>query len=471
MSPAKAPLLRCQNFGFYYQTQEKAVLQNLNFCLYPGETVVLMGPSGCGKSTLAYCMASLYPEYGGKVQGSMEMEGQNIAALPPNLRAQKVSMMFQNPGAQFCMGTPEDEVLFALENVNYGGSLPARAHQLLGLVGLQGQAKAPLPTLSGGTLQKVVLAAALATGAQLLVLDEPFANIDPAAAQAIAKTLQAIAARQGVTLFIVDHRFDYWAPMATRIMVMNKQGALLHQNLLPGQFAQKRELLGALGLFGLQAEYGPRPPAAQGGPQTALYACGLQAGYGRHVVLQNLSLQIKSGTLTAVMGQNGSGKTTLLWALAGLIKHKGKLQTAGRAGLVFQNPAYQFVTLTVLDEVLYTLAAAAPKGEKGGQRQAALQLLQEFGLAQYAGCSPYMLSQGQQRRLAVLAMLAGNHEILLLDEPTYGQDKNGTVFMMERLAERVGRGLTVLVATHDAALAETYAGRILYMQGGALLQK
>ncbi|MFV0352567.1 MAG: ABC transporter ATP-binding protein [Oscillospiraceae bacterium] len=474
MIDIKEPIIQCKALSFWYDKNTAPVMNKVDMQVYENEALMLMGPSGSGKSTLAYCAAGLYPEYAGQIEGCFTtQDGEDIAALTPNKRAGWVSMMFQNPDDQFCMDTVENEIAFALENIGYAEDFKPRIQELLGLVGLQGLQSSQLATLSGGTKQKVALASALAAKPGLLVLDEPFANIDPQAAHEIAAKLKLLAKELAFSLLIVDHRLDYWADIATRILILGKDGKWEEEGLAVSDLQTKQKRLDRLGLFGTEISY---PHFSK---NTAMYfenkvpaatAKNLCAGYGKSKVLQALNFTIEAGSITAVMGPNGSGKTTLLWALAGLIKHKGDLHTAAPVGVVFQNPGYQFLTLNVLDEIVYTLRTAKPGMRDEEYTQKARQFLAEFGLEEQAKKSPYMLSQGQQRRLAVLTMLAGQQKLLLLDEPTYAQDKKGTLFIMERLIKRVyGEGLTAVIATHDPYLARAYAHRILYMQQGAIV--
>lgn len=190
--------------------------------------------------------------------------------------------------------------------------------------------------------------------------------------------------------------------------------------------------------------------------------------YQRRAVAEHLNFRFPRGGITALVGKNGSGKTTLLTAIAGVGKCRGELQVGGQAGLVFQNPRFQFLTLSVEEEILTTLRAAKPKAAPEALEREAEELLNEFGLLPWRKHSPYALSQGQQRRLALLAMLAGDRPLLLLDEPTYAQDEQATRFILDLLERRVAQGLTAVIATHDLALARACANCIYCMEDGAL---
>ena len=463
-----APLLRCQDLTFYYEEQGEPVFSKLSLTVRQGEAVLLMGPSGCGKSSLAYCLAGLYPEHAGRLEGEILLNGRPLNAYGPARRAQTVSILFQNPDNQFCMNRADHEILFALENINYQGDLQKRVEELLDLVGLRQLAAAPIHTLSGGTKQKLALATALATGAQLLILDEPFANLDPQSCAQLSGLLQALN-RRGLTMLIIDHRPQWWRGFLSRVVFMERQGDLDLGALLPQELERHRQEFSRRGLFLDGAWLTARtPPIVPQSGEAMAVAEDLTLLRGKQAFLTGLSFRLERGSVTALIGPNGAGKTTLLSALAGVGRWRGSLQINGSVGLVFQNPRFQFLTLTVENEVLATLKAAQSKRPAEDMAKSVDALLDEFGLLPYKKASPYALSQGQQRRLALLSMLAGDRSLLLLDEPTYAQDERSTRFILDLLERRVAQGLTVLLATHDLALAKACANQILLLRGGRL---
>lgn len=459
------PLLTCRDLTFRYE--EKPVFSGVSLDIAPGEAVLLMGPSGCGKSSLAYCLSGLYPAYAGKLEGTVTLAGKSLADYETADRARQVSILFQNPDNQFCMGRADHEILFALENIHYQGNLRARMRELLALVGLEAYETAPIHTLSGGTKQKLALATALATEARLLILDEPFANLDPAACAELSSRLGALN-RWGLTMLIVDHRPDWWRPFMSRVILMDRDGTLSPESIAPQALDDRRDAFTARGLF-LDDRWleEHRPLPAPGSPAVMAEGVDVALLHDKKVVAEHLNFQFPRGCITALIGKNGSGKTTLLTALAGAGKYRGTVRLNGKAGLVFQNPRFQFLTLSVEEEVMTTLRAAG-KGEEAALQRETEALLEEFGLLPWRKASPYALSQGQQRRLALLAMLAGDRPLLLLDEPTYAQDERSTRFILELLERRVAQGLTAVIATHDLALARACANRIYLMEDGAL---
>lgn len=467
-SDASHYALSCRDLTFRYAEGEVPVFEHVSLSVRRGEVVLVMGPSGCGKSTLAYCLAGLYPDYAGALEGVVQVEGKPIDQMGPQERSQAVSILFQNPDNQFCMDTVLHEVLFALENVDWPGDLQARARELLSMAGLNGYINSPIHTLSGGTKQKLALVTALATGARTLVLDEPFANLDPLSCKRLARELEQLN-RRGVTLVVVDHKPGWWLPFCTRIVFMEREGDLGERSFAPAEVPARRKEFADRGLFvGSTWLADVHPPQVSPDAPAALAADGVTLRHGRVPFLRGLSFSLSRGSVTSLVGECGSGKSTLLTALAGAGRYTGSVKTTGRVGLVFQNPRFQFLALTVLDEVLVTLRASRPEASDEELAAEAHELLEEFGLDSRAAASPYELSQGQQRRLALLSMLAADCEVLLLDEPTYAQDERSTRFILDLLMKRVERGLTVLIATHDVELARAISNRVILLADGSL---
>lgn len=460
--------LSCENLSFSYGKGQEPVFSGLSLTVGRGEAVLLMGPSGCGKSTLAYCLAGLYPEYAGELEGEIFLEGEALSSYGPARRAKTVSILFQNPDNQFCMERVDHEVLFALENINYQGDMRARTEELLEQVGLAAWASCSIRTLSGGMKQKLALATALATGARLLILDEPFANLDPGSCASLADLLGGMN-RQGLTLLVVDHRFDWWKPFLSRILLFQNTGSLDETAISREELKESREEFASRGLFyddGWLAD--KHPPKILRDAKPMVRAEGITLFHDRKPFLEDISFEIPKGSVTALVGSCGSGKTTLLHAIAGVGRFRGRLMLGGKAGLVFQNPRFQFLRLSVEEEILLTLRTAEPREPEEKRKERADALLLEFGLLEWKKQSPYALSQGQQRRLALLAMLAGDCPLMLLDEPTYAQDERSTRFIWELLERRVSQGLTVVMATHDLALARTCANQVLLLEDGKL---
>jgi energy-coupling factor transport system ATP-binding protein len=277
---------------------------------------------------------------------------------------------------------------------------------------------------------------------------------------------------QGLTLLVVDHRMEWWLPFLTRIVLFEKSGNLDERAILPEQVGAHREAFTSRGLFlGNEWLDGRKPPVLPKTGELMVKADDLTLLHGRKPFLKHLSFQVEKGSITSLVGSCGSGKTTLLHAIAGIGRHKGKLDVAGKAGLVFQNPRFQFLGQSVEEEVLITLRVSRPEKSEEERKQEAEELLREFGLLEWKTQSPYALSQGQQRRLALLAMLTADCSLMLLDEPTYAQDERSTRWILDLLEKRVADGLTVIMATHDLELAQAVSNRIFRIEDGKLTEQ
>lgn len=466
----KDAILTCENLCFSYETEEDAIFQNISLSVSRGEVVLLMGPSGCGKSTLAYCLGGLYPQYAGGLEGEILLEGEPLPSFGPAERSKKVSILFQNPDNQFCMNRVDQEVLFALENINYPGNLVERAQELLKKVGLEAYQTSKIQNLSGGMKQKLALCTALATGAEMLILDEPFANLDPASCCSMASMLRELN-KEGITLFIVDHKLDWWKSFLSRVILMQSEGDLDENSIYPAELDNSRERFERLGLFyydNQKESYlnGVRKPDVSEDAPIILTANDVSLYHDRkQCFMEHLTCSIPKGSVTALVGSCGSGKTTILHGMAGILKSRGQMKIKGKVGLVFQNPRFQFLKLTIEDEIMETLSMRDGKHANEAQlRKEMEEALRDFGLWEYRSHSPYAISQGQQRRLALLCMLLSKADLMLLDEPTYAQDEKATRFILSLLSKRITEGLTVIMATHDLGLARAISNQVFLIE-------
>lgn len=463
-------LLEAHKISFSYSENTKPVFSNLSLSIYKGESILLMGASGCGKSSLAYCLAGLYPEYAGQLDGAIFIQGKPINLMGACERSQKVSILFQNPDNQFCMQKVNQEILFALENINYSGDLHARMEYLLDYVELRHVKDEPIHTLSGGTKQKIAIATALATGANMLILDEPLASLDPASSLLVVRMLKKLH-QDGLTILIIDHKPNMWRSFIDYIILMDNDGNLNNKRLDPRQLEKYRGEFNKRGIF-LNDDWllNYKPINI---PDNSIHSVELDKvgiSYGKKDILSSVSFKLKKGSVTAIVGRNGSGKTSLLLAMADALRYKGKMKINGEVGLVFQNPRFQFLTLSVEDEVIETLKVIRPDATQERLIEEAKEFLKEFGLLKWRASSPYELSQGQQRRLALLSMLAGERSLLLLDEPTYAQDEKATRFILGLLKRKIEAGLTAVISTHDLAMAQAIANRVFLVEDGRVIE-
>ena len=484
--------LELEDVVFRYQEKGKRnILDHTSLSIPAGTLTVLMGGSGCGKSTLAAVAAGLYPENGGFLEGgTIRLYGQDLKTLDPQKRAAYLTVLFQNPDLQFCMNTLREEMRFCLENIRVpAGEMDARIDRAAAELGIAPLLDRTLSTLSGGEKQKAALSCLYVMESRCILLDESFANLDHEAAAQLLEMLLRMKT-SGRTILAIDHKADLWLEAADEIILLEEGGKVAARGINCKNLPEHRTDFERLGLFypGSRPERAARP-VAEGKPLLQFRGVSIRKGlptrrkWGRTVydapfLVQNADADFPAGCMTAVLGPSGTGKTTTFLSVLKQHPYTGQILFQGRdiakmkpkelyrhIGIVFQNPANQFVTQNVEDEVCVGLRLWEP----GLSDE---ELLDRYGLKRQRRYSPYMLSQGQQRRLAVLSVLAGGQELLLLDEPTYGQDARSVNAIMEHLREKVEQeGLTVIFITHDTELAVAWADQIYRLEDTALVEK
>lgn len=465
-------------FG-YLKASGHRVLREMRTSFDRRDITLITGPSGCGKSTLLYLMAGIYPQSAGFIEaGQVRVEGRDPAVMPPWQRCRLVGMLFQNPDLQFCMDTLENELIFCLENVDAPREeIGPTIDRALAFCEIEHLRRRALSTLSGGEKQRAMLCCLVALRPRWLLLDEPFANLDDATARSLALKIAQLHREQGVGVVAVDHRVHNWVGLAERMCVLAPDGTPAAD--LPGPGQVPPEQLWQLGVSGPGQHYRTDMPvvaAANDTPVLELFDVAVH--YGDRPVLRGVNARLFGGRTYAIVGDSGCGKTTLFAALSGMVRAEGQIllcgqdlqkrrrQLVGRIGFVTQSPQDQFVADTVLGEIEVSLRRQGPP-EQAAQR--AEEILREIGLYKYRRLSPYMLSQGQQRRLGVAALLAYDCQVLVADEPTYAQDLQNTLAVMEALHRQVRqRGIALLMSTHDRQLAHDYADLLFSLEGGVL---
>lgn len=481
----------------YGGSRSRAVLQQLTMNFDSSHITVITGPSGCGKSTLLFLAAGLSAAQSSSLQGQITIDGQHPAAMAPHLRCQLVSMMFQHPDLQFCMDTVERELVFCLENIGVMRSqMDERMEEALSFCGISQLKERMLISLSGGEKQKVMLACLVALRPKWLLLDEPFANIDDESAVEILKNIGQLHKTYGIGIVAVDHRIAHWTDIAHRWVEMDHQGHIAQVDLpflldkMRIPMDMKRNIWQGCGQTGngLMVEEHHTITAPQRVNFTdapLLTIKNLQLFYGESWVLKKVDASFFPGQIYAILGASGSGKSSLLGAIRGTIpigaKKKGlrpdfwrgkrekMIEGACRLkiGLITQSPQDQFLAVDVWGEIMLSLHKRL--SVCSAREQEAEEILRKIGLWSYRKISPYRLSQGQQRRLGVAAVLACACDLLLADEPTYGQDLTNAVGLMEALEQQVRRQKSTLIfTTHDRWLAERYADAIYEMRDGQL---
>ena len=465
--------IRFENLAFSYSDDLRPVVDGLDGAFSRSEVTILTGASGCGKSTLLYLAAGLYPGSAGTLRsGCVEVDGKELRKLQPPQRARIAGMMFQNPDLQFCMDTVRNEIIFCLENIcTPPEEIGRKVDEALAFCGISGLGDRMLHSLSGGEKQKTALACLVAINPEWIFLDEPFANIDEESARSIAMKLGRLHSEQGMGILAVDHRLDSWIGIADTVRVM-ENGKLLGEkldarHLDPGQ-------LESLGIIVPGGSYDPSIPPAKLG-DTVLELDGLSIPQGGSCLLHDVNAAFRRGGIYAILGQSGSGKSSLFGALSGVLPYKGEARLEGRSlrhlrssdigkmGFITQNPQDQFIGGTVRQEIMASLRRM-PDAEKRSE-----EILRAIRLWRYRDISPYLLSQGQQRRLGTAALIAYDCHCLICDEPTYAQDRRNTIAIMDALCRQAReKSIALVFSTHDRKLAEDYADMIFEIKGGTL---
>jgi len=393
------------------------------------------------------------------------VDGRDPAKLVPEARARLLTMIFQNPDLQFCMDTVEHELVFCMENIALPVSeMDERLEQALDFCGITHLRRRKLSTLSGGEKQRTMLACAVALRPHWLLLDEPFANLDEDSAHALAVRLRQLHDEHGVGVLAVDHDPRLWLGAADELLCLSPEGQLSKRGPLP------------TAVLPYQEEKPLKP--LQG--DCPLVLNDITVHKDGRIILNHLSARFQAGSIHAILGPSGCGKSTLFQTLCGMERYKGRILVAGRElsrlrpkalggllGFVFQSPQDQFVAGTVLEEITLSLRSSGTRDISSEARR----ILEEIGLWRHRKLSPYMLSQGQQRRLGVAALLAYRCRILVCDEPTYAQDRDNVLAIMNQLQCRVAEeGLTLIFSTHDRLLARCYADHIYELREGKLYE-
>lgn len=483
--------------SFSYDDSE--VLRDVSCDFYEGKIHVIAGPSGSGKSTLLQVINGLIPHINeGKFEGRVFLRGEDVTDVPVRQRSKDIGLVMQDPEGQFCTFTVEEELAFGLENHGTPvDEIGVRVQDALGLIGLPEYAARPLTDMSGGQKQKIAIASIVAMDPQILLLDEPTANLDPESRRTVLSMIVKLARERGITIIMVEHNLEEIMDEVDRIIIMDSDGRIAAD----AEREDALEIIAGESCDGIRRflprvlwtdepivsvwsdEKMPEEPLIEIRDLDFAYPQknGLfRKTYGPQI-LKNVDLDIRKGDFMVISGKNGTGKTTLLNLIfrvaeqqAGTIKLEGRdirewklADLYKRMGLVFQNPELQFVTNQVDEELLYSLKQEKDMSEEE-KNERVDKMLEQFHLSAYKKCSPYVLSQGQKRRLSVATMLLTGQEILFLDEPTYGQDLENKRELMSDMLELNSKGVTIVFITHDEDLIKEYARRVIYIEDGTV---
>jgi energy-coupling factor transport system ATP-binding protein len=453
--------------------------------------MLVVGPSGSGKSTLALAIGGLIPrDIPAAMGGLLSLDGREIRGLEPTAVAARVGMVWQDPDSQLVMERVEDDTAFGLENRGWARpAMRSRVPEVLDEMGLAGLERQRSRRLSGGQQQRLALAGALAPRPDILVLDEPTANLDPPGAAEFMERLAALRAERSTTIVLIEHLVEAAWPMADLILALDGDGRPIDfgtpRDVERGSAARLRDagiwlpaaVERRIGGLGDTTREWPTDVGAvdQVDARPVIDATDLRFGFDRREpVIRDVQLQIHAGERVALTGPNGSGKSTLARLLVGLLRpDMGTVRLLGddparlspaklarRAQYVFQDPERQFLAQTVEEEVLLGLRFAV--------RPSARVLMGRLGLPldRFARRSPYRLSGGEQRRLSLACALVREPAVLILDEPTFGQDRHGYEGLLEILRERLAAGATLIAATHDRRFVADATERTIELDGG-----
>lgn len=472
--------VQAAGWGWRYAGRKRPAVSDVSFTIEPGERVLLLGASGAGKSTLLAGLAGVLGDADEGVRtGSLLIDG----AAPESARG-RTGLVLQDPDAGIVLSKVGDDVAFGCENLGVPASdIPGRVAEALEATGLDVPLNRATKALSGGQKQRLVLAGALAMRPGLLLLDEPTANLDPAGVREVRASVERAVNATGATLIVVEHRTPVWADLMTRVIVLAADGGLLADGSPSRVFSEHGAALADAGVWVPDAVIDLPELDVATGP-AVLSASGLAIAREQRTAVQAaLDVQVPRGSATVVSGPNGAGKSTLALTLAGLIaEHSGEVSAAAdlagrsgrrpfrwssrelltRIGTVFQEPEHQFLTQTLRDEL-----AVGPKalGWDRTRTDAVVDaLLDRLGLAPLALANPFTLSGGQKRRLSVATVLAASPEVIVLDEPTFGQDRRGWISLVALLQEEIARGRSIVAVTHDEGVMRHLGGHRIALE-------
>ena len=518
MAEKKSPVISFKDFSFQYRAQKKPTLTGINLDIYPGEKVLIAGPSGSGKSTLAGCINGLNPfSNPGECKGTLTVDGVDAPHSSIFDLSAHVGTVLQDPDGQFIGLTVGEDIAFALENsCTPQDEMHAITRHAAELVGIENHLDYAPHELSGGQKQRVSLAGVMVDQVKILLFDEPLANLDPAAGKQAIELIDEIQKKTGTTILIIEHRLEdvLWRNV-DRIVLVNDgtiladltPDELLSTSLLSDNGIREPLYVTAMRYAGIEITKEKKPahvdsvvldgtdrkklkewfeaqplPKDEGEREKLLEVNHLNFGYTKgQQTLRNVSLSIDKGEMVSIVGRNGAGKSTFSKLICGFedpdsgevmfhgkdllkenIRHRAKY-----IGYVMQNPNQMISKTMIYDEVALSLQKAGlPDAEI---RQKVEDTLKICGLYPFRNWPVSALSFGQKKRVTIASVLVQDPELIILDEPTAGQDFKHYTEIMEFLRKLNERGVTVVMITHDMHLMLEYTPRALVFSDGQLI--
>ena len=507
----KEAMIELKDFSFQYKAQSEPTLKNLNLSIYKGEKVLIVGPSGSGKSTIGQCLNGIIPNiYKGTSSGQFLIQGKEAFDLSIYEKSHLVSTVLQDTDGQFIGLSVAEDLAFALENDMVDlESMKSRVHTWAERLDLSKLLDHRPQDLSGGQKQRVSLAGVLIDESPILLFDEPLANLDPKSGQDIIDLIDQIHEEQGTTTIIIEHRLEdvLYRPIDRVILINQGQvlfngepDELLRKTLLaengirePLYLTTLRQLgqdisklanldkVEKLPLGDLSVDI-PSPHFEKGAEAETILELGhLNFAYREgQPILKDLSLTIPKGQRLAIVGKNGAGKSTLAKAICGFIQTEGTYFSKGedikgdsvkeraeRVGYVLQNPNQMISTNMIFDEVALGLRLRNVPEDQIESR--VHQALKTCGLYEFRKWPISALSYGQKKRVTIASILVLGPDVLVLDEPTAGQDQRNYTEIMDFLDELHQKGHTIVMITHDMQLMLDYSDRAVVVMDGQVL--
>lgn len=481
-----------QNLTFQYRIRDIPAIKNINLDLHPGELMLVAGSSGCGKTTIMRCVNGLIPRsYTGTIEGDVFLYGKRASDLSMVELSQTVGTLLQDPERQIVSSYVLNEVGFGLENLSLPRSeIIERAEQALDHLSILHLRDRETFMLSGGEKQKVALAGVLAMRPRILLLDEPLASLDPASAHEALRTFRELA-DEGISVMLVEHRVDDVLSVNPDTVVYIEEGDIIYKGSPDGMMAKAdfhriklpAEIVMERALNEPAPEYHPQVGTSDIGEtgDELLAFENVDFSYDKNSpqVLHNINFTINKGDIVAVLGPNGAGKTTLVKHALGLLKPTGgsvRLQgidtnettvaaAAKTVGYVFQNPSQMLFAPSVVEELEF-----GPRNIKIPEEIMAENIdwaLKTVNIEEFRDSPPLALSYGQQKRVSIAAILSMRSRILVMDEPTAGQDYWNYRAFMDGILQMPGFDAVIYI-THDLDLALTYATRLLLLVNGRM---
>lgn len=512
------PIISFKDFSFQYDAQKQPTLKNINLDIYPGQKVLICGASGSGKSTVGNCINGLIPfSYRGKITGTLTVDGINTVDSSIFELSTRVGTVLQDPDGQFVGLTVGEDIAFALENdcVEQQEMISQTLESAKSVDIDRFMDHAPYD-LSGGQKQRVSMAGVLVDKVKILLFDEPLANLDPATGKSAIEMIEKIRKETNATVLIIEHRIEdaLWEKV-DRIILLDDGRIVADmdpQQLLRSPLLQKYGIREPLYLTALKYAsvdiektenidnirnlsltkkeintvnkwfQAQENPVHKNNAEVILETENLNFSYdGKHQVLFDISCQVKAGEMLAIVGRNGAGKSTLCKLICGFEKpssgkviFRGKDITdssiysrAGHIGYVMQNPNQMISQAMIFDEVAMGLKARGMKEEE--IKEKVYETLKICGLYEFRNWPISALSFGQKKRVTIASILVMDPSIVILDEPTAGQDLRHYTEIMEFLKDLNAKGITIIIVTHDMHLMLEYTERCLVFSEGRML--